>query len=261
MNVQVSICKSGQSIDSDLCFVPAAEQQKRYVLHRPQGSKQSLTALSNAAALRTAKSEVVKGIFNKFRARSASLPLAASNPTPTATLRYDAHVSDLQRAKIRKSLIEMGKRNKRMIKHIFARQALDPKEAKVNIDGQRYLLLRAEGFFYDFGKMLAMIVPTDGLKEAVDNFTTKFMFDFGRTLGLSDLRFYIEKLEIQNAAFIEKFLFLPSLLAHVGWGVMRLHTKDASIGTATSELNSFFLKIAVRDWYDVSSLHRPFVLS
>lgn len=44
-----------------------------------------------------------------------------------------------------------------------------------------------------------------------------------------------------STSFLESFLTLPALLAHMGWGVMRLYTKDSCFALG----NNFFLRFTV----------------
>jgi hypothetical protein len=44
---------------------------------------------------------------------------------------------------------------------------------------------------------------------------------------------------------VEHLSVLPPLMAHMGWGTMRLHAKSAQIGTAPEQLSGFFLRYAV----------------
>jgi len=46
---------------------------------------------------------------------------------------------------------------------------------------------------------------------------------------------------------MESFLSLPPLLGHMGWGVMKLHTKDACLDIEAANGRFFFLKFSIQN--------------
>lgn len=81
------------------------------------------------------------------------------------------------------------------MKSIFKKQVFDPRQGLVMIDGQRYLLIRAEAISHDFFLLLRELFPNEE-KEEAELFAAQFVYDFGCNLGKTDRIFYTQKLHI-----------------------------------------------------------------
>jgi hypothetical protein len=67
----------------------------------------------------------------------------------------------------------------------------------VAIDGHRYVFLRGEAISYEFFNVLREVLPPSKSAD-VEMFAAKFLFDFARSLGRTDQRFYTAKMAHQQ---------------------------------------------------------------
>eukprot|EP01087_Luapelamoeba_hula_P021633 TRINITY_DN75_c4_g2_i3.p1 TRINITY_DN75_c4_g2~~TRINITY_DN75_c4_g2_i3.p1 ORF type:complete len:1301 (-),score=228.88 TRINITY_DN75_c4_g2_i3:392-4294(-) len=139
------------------------------------------------------------------------------------------------------------KNNNRTIHARFRNRILDPRKAQVSICGQRHLFIRGEAISFEFFNLLQEMFPPEQRDDA-RLFAAQFAFDMARNIGKSDMRFYSKALFPQkdkSVPFAERFLCLPPIMAHTGWGVMKLVTKTASFNTDDSSARPFYLKFTI----------------
>ena len=138
------------------------------------------------------KSDVVKSLINRWKGRAAPAPAPAS-PTPAPFDRkVNAEAIGQQTAEVERVITTETKRSRRLMKAIFDKQVLDPRHGNVTIDGHRHIFIRGEAISYEFFHLLREMFPADQRADA-QLFASKFLFDFARSLGKTDQRFYTRK--------------------------------------------------------------------
>jgi hypothetical protein len=139
------------------------------------------------------KSDVVKSLISRWKGRAAPAPAAPASPTPAPFDRkVNAEAIGQQTAEIERVITTETKRSRRLMKAIFDNQVLDPRHGNVTIDGHRHIFIRGEAISYEFFHLLREMFPADQRADA-QLFASKFLFDFARSLGKTDQRFYTRK--------------------------------------------------------------------
>jgi hypothetical protein len=163
----------------------------------------------------------------------------------------DAGASEATSAGLDKEVLTReGKRIRELVaEHAFGRQELNAGQGAVSIGGRRHVFLRTEAVSHGFFQLLAEVLPVKKLQA--DVIAANFLFDFGCCLGKTDQRHYAADpaLSSPSPSFVESLLTLPPLMAHMGWGTMRIQAKHAHVSTASDQLSNFFLKLVVHRKY------------
>jgi hypothetical protein len=195
-----------------------AEKRKSIIIHRFLASKKTFHYLNDAEtdaegsgapklakgeakgdAKEQRKTDVVKSLINRWKGRSSTAPVppVASAPASPAgrkmTNATPPSTDELsKRAEIERVITTETKRSRKIMKDIFDKQVLDPRHGNVTIDGHRHIFIRGEAISYEFFHLLREMFPADQRADA-ELFASKFLFDFARSLGKTDQRFYTRK--------------------------------------------------------------------
>lgn len=100
---------------------------------------------------------------------------------------------------------------------------IDPTTATVEMASERCVLLRGDSLSFRFFNMVHELFgdsqdesTPSKLKNLSDQFVFKFLFDLGRTIGISNLNWFTEKLALNDNP-IEKSMSLSVNMAYFGW--------------------------------------------
>jgi signal transduction histidine kinase/CheY-like chemotaxis protein len=101
----------------------------------------------------------------------------------------------------------------------FRRRVDDPERGTIEIDGERYLLLRAASLSVEFfGLVRDLFGP--GNREQADDFSRNLLFDLSHALGRSDARRFHERMELVDP--VERLAAGPVHFSHTGWAFVDL---------------------------------------
>jgi len=120
---------------------------------------------------------------------------------------------------------------------LFSRRNCDTTRGTVEVNQEPYVFLRAKAMSVEFFPLIQTLYPK-GEKEAATEFATKFLLDFGISLGKADYKHYITKMGLTQTLPLYHILALPRILAELGWGQMYIDLKTARL-TQTSERKIF----------------------
>jgi len=115
----------------------------------------------------------------------------------------------------------------------FKKLKIDPANASITIDDERYVLMRASSLSIDFLNKIKDLYANKGPKEAF-LIGQKFLFDISHVLGIEDAKNFHDKLGLSDP--ISKMSAGPVHFAYSGWA-----TVEIIYGNTTADEN-FFLK-------------------
>ena len=100
------------------------------------------------------------------------------------------------------------------VKEYFKNLKLDPSKGTIEINDQRYVLVRASALSNEFFNHITSLYADRGEKEAFE-IGKKFLFDIGHVLGLEDAKQFHKKMNVTEP--IEKLSAGPVHFAYSGW--------------------------------------------
>ena len=125
---------------------------------------------------------------------------------------------------------------------LFSQRNCDTTRGTVEVNQEPYVFLRAKAMSVEFFPLIQTLYPT-GEKEAATEFATKFLLDFGISLGKADYKHYITKMGLTQTPPTYHVLALPRILAELGWGQMDIDFKTARL---TQTERKVFLRYKVK---------------
>lgn len=99
-----------------------------------------------------------------------------------------------------------------------------PHKGTIEINDQRYVLVRASALSYDFLSTIQQLYADRGEKQAM-NIGRNFLFDIARVIGMNDAKKFHEKMELSNP--IEKLSAGPVHFAYSGWAFVDILPESA----------------------------------
>jgi len=111
---------------------------------------------------------------------------------------------------------------------LFSQRVCDIARGTVEVNKEPYVFLRAKAMSVEFFPLIQTLYPS-GEKEAATEFATKFLLDFGISLGKADYRHYVNKMGLTQTPPTYHILALPRILAELGWGQMDIDFKTARL--------------------------------
>jgi two-component system, cell cycle sensor histidine kinase and response regulator CckA len=100
------------------------------------------------------------------------------------------------------------------MRDFFRRIEIDPARARIAVDDERYVLVRASAFSIDFLDALVQLYADRGERDALA-IARGFLFDIAHTIGIHDARTMHEKLGSREP--MEKLSGGPIHFAYTGW--------------------------------------------
>eukprot|EP01117_Protostelium_nocturnum_P011636 TRINITY_DN422_c0_g1_i1.p1 TRINITY_DN422_c0_g1~~TRINITY_DN422_c0_g1_i1.p1 ORF type:complete len:1126 (+),score=391.72 TRINITY_DN422_c0_g1_i1:292-3669(+) len=126
----------------------------------------------------------------------------------------------------------------------------EPTIPAVNYDHRpdiKYIFMRGESlsssFFTYFNRLFG-----DENEENATKMCSKLLFEIGKSLGTSDMRYYSEEVSFSNSQ--EKLYFLPHVLVESGWGRLTVHQIARHVTKAG--LQSVSLKLELTNSLEVA---------
>jgi signal transduction histidine kinase/CheY-like chemotaxis protein len=96
----------------------------------------------------------------------------------------------------------------------FRRRVDDPGRGMIEVEGERYLLLRAASLSVEFFALVRELFGP-GSRERADDFSRNLLFDLSHALGRSDAKRFHERLGLVDP--VERLAAGPVHFSHTGW--------------------------------------------
>lgn len=101
----------------------------------------------------------------------------------------------------------------------FQNLVLNPSKGSIDIEGERYILVRASALSYDFFHTIINLYSEKTPSEAFSE-GRNFLFDIGYAIGRQDAKRFHEKLNLKNP--LEKLSAGPIHFAYTGWAYVEI---------------------------------------
>ncbi len=100
------------------------------------------------------------------------------------------------------------------VSRYFSSLKSDPKQARIEVAGQRYVLVRAGAVSVEFFEMVERLYTNDERPEALD-VARRLLFDIAHAMGMADARAFSERMQVTEP--IAKLSAGPVHFAYAGW--------------------------------------------
>jgi PAS domain S-box-containing protein len=107
----------------------------------------------------------------------------------------------------------------RKVSDYFSGLKFNPQEGTIQIDDERYILVRASSLSNEFFENFAGNLP-DKTKEEAFSLARDFLFDIGHLIGMEDAKRVHNKINLNDP--IEKLSAGPVHFSHAGWAFVEL---------------------------------------
>ena len=113
-----------------------------------------------------------------------------------------------------------------LVSAYFAKRIEDPAQGKLEISGERYVLVRASSLSVEFFSLVADLYGPGREKEA-EAFARNILFDLAHALGRSDARDFQRQTKL--TAGVEHLCAGPVLVAHTGWAFVEMAASSTPV--------------------------------
>jgi len=100
------------------------------------------------------------------------------------------------------------------VSRFFAERRDIPEQAKIEVFGQRYMLVRARAMSVEFFEMIQRLYRDKGQEEAL-GVARSLLFDIAHSMGLADANDFAERMNLQDP--IARLSAGPIHFSHAGW--------------------------------------------
>lgn len=116
----------------------------------------------------------------------------------------------------------------------FSDLEINPEKGMIDIDGDRYILVRASALSYDFIHTVTRMYADSSPEKAFEE-GKNFLFDIGHVIGREDAKLFHQKIKV--ASELEKLATGPVHFAYTGWASVVIHPESKPVPG-----DDFFLK-------------------
>ncbi|MDD5251475.1 MAG: 4-vinyl reductase [Patescibacteria group bacterium] len=109
---------------------------------------------------------------------------------------------------------EIFKKSEEIVGRYFKERVDDPTSAKIDISGDRYILVRAASMSVEFFKIISELYSDRGLEES-NAIAASLLFDFAHAIGKADAESFRKKMNLIDP--VEKLSAGPIHFAYSGW--------------------------------------------
>jgi PAS domain S-box-containing protein len=109
---------------------------------------------------------------------------------------------------------EIFKSAQKTVKNYFENLKLNPENGSIEINDQRYVLIRASSLSSDFFENIKNLYAEKSEQESF-NLASTFLFDIGHLIGIQDAREFHKKMNLKDP--IEKLAAGPVHFSYSGW--------------------------------------------
>ena len=105
------------------------------------------------------------------------------------------------------------------VNEYFSKLNFNPEKGSIEINDERYILVRASSLSIDFYKNIKELYPEKSTKESFE-FASDFLFDIGHLIGKEDAKKFHNFMKLENP--IEKLSAGPVHFAYSGWAFVEI---------------------------------------
>lgn len=124
-----------------------------------------------------------------------------------------------QTVKVPKKIQPLFDEASETVKKYFASVKVDPSTSKIEINGERYVLMRAESLANDFFKNIIKLYADRPLPEAI-KIGRNLLFDMAHLIGIEDAKNFHKKMKVKDP--IAKLSSGPIHFAYTGWAFVEI---------------------------------------
>jgi signal transduction histidine kinase len=114
----------------------------------------------------------------------------------------------------------------RLVSAYFQSRAFDPSQGKLEISGERYVLVRASSLSVEFFALVEDLYGP-GREAEADAFARNILFDLAHALGRSDAGEFHRQMNVKDP--IERLSAGPVHFAHAGWAFVDIHPESNAV--------------------------------
>ncbi len=101
----------------------------------------------------------------------------------------------------------------------FQKRIDDPEHGRIEISGERYLLIRAASLSVEFFSLVRDLYGI-GREDEADDFARNLLFDLAHAVGRSDARKFHDKMSLKDP--VERLAAGPVHFSHAGWAFVEI---------------------------------------
>jgi len=131
----------------------------------------------------------------------------------------DEKFTRLETVEVPKDFESVFKMAQDYVKNYFDNRLEDPSRANIEIQGERYILVRAASMSVDFFETVKNLYSDEG-EEKARNVAWNMLFDIAHSIGKADAKNFHEKMNLKEP--LEKLSAGPIHFAHSGWSFVRI---------------------------------------
>lgn len=106
----------------------------------------------------------------------------------------------------------------------FKKLNLKPENGTIDINGERYLLVRAESMSVMFLEFIRNMYPSIDDQAAITA-VSKMLYDMAKSFGRSDAKHFHNKINVEDP--VRKLSTGPVHFAHTGWAFVDIHAESS----------------------------------
>lgn len=129
----------------------------------------------------------------------------------------------LHTVKVPDEIIPLFKEAENIVSKYFDNLQMDPKSARIDIDGERYVLIRAGALSIDFLESIQKFYADRGELQA-SIIGRNMLFDLAHFIGLDDAKEFHKKMGLNDP--LAKLSAGPVHFAHTGWAFVNIHSNS-----------------------------------
>ncbi|MES2763251.1 MAG: histidine kinase dimerization/phosphoacceptor domain -containing protein [Bacteroidota bacterium] len=146
----------------------------------------------------------------------------------------DVFFTDKKTVKVPKNIEPLFDKASEVVKKYFQTFTADPSLSKIEVNGQRYVLMRAESLANDFLNNIIKLYSDRPTPEAV-KIGRNLLFDFAHLIGIEDGKNFHKKMKLKDP--LSKMSAGPIHFAYTGWSFV-----DILPESQPSPDNDFYIK-------------------
>jgi len=126
----------------------------------------------------------------------------------------DIFFTDKKTVKVPKNIEPLFDKASEVVKKYFQTFTADPSLSKIEVNGQRYVLMRAESLANDFLNNIVKLYADRPTPEAI-KIGRNMLFDFAHLIGIEDAKNFHKKMKLKDP--LSKLSAGPIHFAYTGW--------------------------------------------
>jgi predicted hydrocarbon binding protein len=112
------------------------------------------------------------------------------------------------------------------VENYFKQLSLEPSEGKIVIDGDRYILVRADILSIDFFDLIKQNYPSIDSDE-IFRAAGKARYQMSKTMGVSDAKVFKDKMKVQEP--LDRLAAGPIHFAYTGWAKVKIYDNSRPV--------------------------------